>query len=163
MIVNSHSPITLDEKSSIHVIELFTETLCDQLFINETYFGNILMTLSDLFNVLNQQLSSKPCKLSYNTDFLTLNILIEGAVQEILDRISLPVDLSDLVNDSNTESLFLIQTLSDDLVIIEDNVLKISFDISAIHNKIYQDRIKYLRQFFEKTNGIKVKSSNGNN
>jgi len=78
-------------------------------------------------------------------------------------RISLPVDLSDLVNDSNTESLFLIQTLSDDLVIIEDNVLKISFDISAIHNKIYQDRIKYLRQFFEKTNGIKVKSSNGNN
>jgi len=36
--------------SEIRKIEHFVDDICDQLFINDTYYGNILMSITELFN-----------------------------------------------------------------------------------------------------------------
>ncbi len=159
MILDCNRSISIGQESSIHEMENFAEVLCDQLFINETYFGNILMTLSELYNLLIPQTSTNPVKLSYNTDFLLLNIVFEGLNKSLLEALNTQVDLNDLSDEPEQERLFLIQTLTDGIEILDENNLQISFDISAIHNKIYQQRAEFLRAFFKKHAGVAVKSN----
>jgi len=159
MILDSTRSVSIGSESSIHDMENFAEALCDQLFINETYFGNILMTLSELYNLLSAQISKNPIKLSYNTDFLLLNIVFEDVNKSILEALNRQVDLDGLSDEPENEKLFLIQTLTDGIEILDEKDLQISFDISAIHNKIYQQRAEFLRAFFKKHTGIAVKSN----
>ncbi len=152
--------MTIDAHSSIHDIEKFTEGLCDQLFVNETYFGNILMTLSELYNLVRSQGGENRIDISYNTDFLLLNIIIKGIDQILLDELSYKIALDDLDNTQLDERVFLIQTLSDNISIVEEKTLELSFDISAIHHKIYRERAQLLHEYFKKRSNIKVVSDN---
>ena len=61
-------------KSSIHDIEFFVDFVCDQLQINETYSGNILVALSEFFNVMNGMYLKEKCVISYSTDYQHINI-----------------------------------------------------------------------------------------
>jgi len=160
MILDSTRSISIGRDSSIHDMENFAEALCDQLFINHTYFGNILMTLSELYNLVSPHTGSNPVELSYNTDFLILNIVFRGVDKSIIEALNTQVDLDDLSDETEKEKLFLIQTLTDGIEILDETDLQISFDISAIHNKIYQQRAEFLRAFFKKHAGITVKSDN---
>ena len=52
MVANDQSlTLTLVPKE-IRKIEHFVDDICDQLFINDTYYGNILMSITELFNTL---------------------------------------------------------------------------------------------------------------
>lgn len=159
MILDSTRSISIGQGSSMHDMESFAEALCDQLFINETYFGNILMTLSEFYNLLTPPKSKTPVLMSYNTDFLILNVIFKGINKSLCESLATPVNLDDLSDEPIKEKLFLIQTLTDGIEILGEQELQISFDISAIHNKIYQQRADFLRAFFKKNAGITVKSN----
>jgi len=159
MILDSTRSISIGQGSSMHDMENFAEALCDQLFINETYFGNILMTLSELYNLFTPQKNQAPVYISYNTDFLILNIVFKGIEEFLCQNLTTLVNLDDLSDEPLKEKVSLIQTLTDGIEIIGEKELQISFDISAIHTKIYRERAEYLRAFFKKNTGITVKSN----
>lgn len=147
-------------KNGIRLIEQFTETLCDHLMINDTYFGNILTSLSELYNIWIINHPSDPIKLSYNTDFLLLNIVIEGFHQAVAEQIMQPEPLIDGNGFTFSDKVFVIQHLSEKIQLDEENNLQLSFDISAIHNQIYQERARLLHAYFNTTNQVKVASDN---
>ncbi|PKP33205.1 MAG: hypothetical protein CVT99_01770 [Bacteroidetes bacterium HGW-Bacteroidetes-16] len=153
-IVTVHS-----NRNNIHDIEQFAETLCDHLMINETYFGNILTSLSELYHIWNISNPSDSIKLSYNTDFKTLNIFIDGFEQKVIDQINTPENLDHEEHGTISDKVFVIQRLTDSIVINEDNSVQISFDISAIHNRIYHERARLLRAYHNGVNVTKVASN----
>lgn len=161
MILNKNLEITLHAgKSCIHDIELFTETLCSHLLVNETYFGNILITLSELYNIWIADNPKAPIEMSYSTDFMTLNIIITGLQGTIIDQLSILENLENPEPSTIADQLYLIQHLSDEISVNEEGDLQIAFDISAIHNRIYLERARLLHAFFNKVNSTKVASKN---
>jgi hypothetical protein len=148
------------DKNGIRLIEQFTETLCDHLMINDTYFGNILTSLNELYNIWIINHPSDPIILSYNTDFLSLNIIIEGFNQSIAELILQPEPLTEGNGFTFSDKVFVIQHLTEKIQLDEENNLQLTFDISAIHNQIYQERARLLHAYFNTTNQVKVSSDN---
>ena len=132
-------------------MEAYAEDLCDKLFINDTYYGNLLMCLNDLNEVLVSWAIEEKIELSYNTDFSILNIVAKGAEKESNKHFK----TDNLSDDSN--SLSLIRTLSDDLL-ISDNTIEMQFNIGALHKSIYEERLKHLKTYLNKL--IKVRKAN---
>ena len=134
------------EPQSIKEIERFTDIVCDSLYINDTYYGNILMVLTNAFELCLESDNGNSIKLSYSTDYQTVTINIEPVDNEIGTIFNKPVDLDTTADNDLFRKIFLIQSLTDDTS-IEENTLLVKFDIGAMHNTIYEERIKHLTSY----------------
>ena len=136
---------------SIKEIEKFTDLVCDSLYINDTYYGNILMALTSTFDLCLEVLPGASLKMSYNTDYQSVTINIEASSGEILPLFTGQVDLGD---DERLAKVFLVQKLSDGCI-VQGETVSIRFDISAMHNKVYDERMKHLHAYLSHS-GIKI-------
>ena len=134
------------EPQSIKEIERFTDIVCDSLYVNDTYYGNILMTLTNAFELCLESDRGKTIKLTYNTDYQTVTIIIEPIDSKIVTNFSEQIDLDTIDGDDLFRKIFLIQSLSDNTS-IENNSLLVKFDIGAMHNTIYEERVKHLASY----------------
>ncbi len=125
-------------------IEAYTEKICENLFMNDTYFGNILMCLTELNELLKENKISEEVVLSYKTDFTDLVINAKLSENEDIKRLK----TNNMLSDSGIR-FKLIETLSDGIRII-DNDLILEFNIGALHNSIYESRLKHLKTYFNK-------------
>lgn len=130
--------------SAVRSIESYTEKLCENLFINDTYYGNLLMCLTDLNELLHSFSYTEEVSLSYETDFASLVITANISEKEINKR-----QQTDKSLNANTERFHLIKTLSDNLVVDKDEV-RLEFNISALHRSVYNDRLQKLTAYFNK-------------
>ena len=129
-------------------IEAYTEKICDNLFINDTYFGNILMCLTELNELFIENEIDGEVELSYETDFTNLAISAEPIEEEENKRHKI-----DKVLINSNEHYQLIETLSDDIKIEEDGIT-LGFNIGALHKSIYESRLKHLKVYFNKMVGV---------
>ncbi len=125
-------------------IEAYTEKICENLFMNDTYFGNILMCLTELNELLKENKIREEIVLSYKTDFTDLVIKAKLSENEDIKRLK----TNNMLSDSGIR-FKLIETLSDGIRII-DNDLILEFNIGALHNSIYESRLKHLKTYFNK-------------
>jgi len=125
-------------------IEAYTEKICENLFMNDTYFGNILMCLTELNELLKENKISEEVVLSYKTDFTDLVINAKLSENEDIKRLK----TNNMLSESGIR-FKLIETLSDGIRII-DNDLILEFNIGALHNSIYESRLKHLKTYFNK-------------
>lgn len=134
------------EPQSIKDIERFTDIVCDSLYINDTYYGNILMALTNAFELCLESDKGKTIELSYSTDYQTVTINIKPIDSEIVTVFKKPIDVETTADDDLFRKIFLIQSLTDDTS-IEENTLLVKFNIGAMHNTIYEERMKHLSSY----------------
>ncbi len=160
--VNNNQSVTIDLKpESIRDIENFVDTVCDQLFVNETYYGNILMSLSEIFNYLVDRNSKEAIYITYNSDYKSIGISLQPVDIQIVELFSNSVDFNKIMHSDDDRNLFLIHSLVDKISVLDENTLLFEFDISALHNEIYKQRSMLLLNYFEKkTSSQEVRKEN---
>ncbi len=161
MVVNNQS-ITIDLKSDkIRDIELFVDKVCDQLFINDTYYGNILMSVSELFNYLVDNNQNESINITYNSNYESISISFHPIDNQSITDLSGDVDFEQLMHQDANKNIFLIRSLVDKIHHVNEGTISLEFDISALHNEIYQKRSQLLKNYFSKQS-VKEKVNNHN-
>jgi len=133
---------------SIRAIENYTDKICENLFINDTYYGNILMCLTEINDLLGRDNTDCNFELYYKTDFKVLTFIIKPIENKTIKRqkTKITLDVSMIQTD-------LILSLSDNFNVI-DNSIVIDFKIGALHKSIYEERLKHLKKYFNKFAGV---------
>ncbi len=145
--------LTLDSKpENISSIERFVEEICDYYNINDTYFGNILIALTEAFrNALVHGNSGDPAKkitlvFESKPKGLSFTISDEGTGFE---PASVP-DPTEAENDSPAgRGLFLIRSLSDKVEFSDQGrSIEMFFRISGIGHEAMKKRMKHFNEYF---------------
>ncbi len=160
--VNNDQSVSIDLiPECIRDIEQFVDTVCDQLFINDTYYGNILMSVSELFNYLIENNESNTINITYNSDYKSINIAFQPVDNQLVNKISNKIGFDHVLENDENKDLFLIHSLVDNINLIDEQTLSLEFDISALHNEIYKQRSALLKIYFSKKS-VEEKVSNHN-
>ena len=145
--------------SEIRKIEHFVDDICDQLFINDTYYGNILMSITELFNTMCEKSPGEILNITYNTDYKKVTISAQPIDSEIINVIESDINLDNILDGQFNKNIFLIKSLVDQYEIKEDALI-LNFDISALHNEIYKKRASQLQNYLKKED-VKKKQKSG--
>ncbi len=149
--VNNNQSVTINLKpESIRDIEFFVDAVCDQLFINDTYYGNILISVSELFNYLLENYPNENISIGYHSDYKNITISFHGVDYQVVTLFSEKFDFEDIMKKDGDRKLFLIHSLVDKISTKDDNMISLEFDISALHNEIYKKRSTLLAKYFSK-------------
>lgn len=136
---------------SLREIEKFVDKLCDQLLINETYYGNILMGMTETFSLCLNTKKKTNLNISYKTDYQTVIIILQPVDNKVLDALKKNPELEDIEGDEMLKQSFLVNSLTEKIEVLDNNELHLVFDISAMHDKISKVRQKKLDDYFEQT------------
>lgn len=143
--------------SSIREIERIVDLICDQLFINDTYYGSILMALTEMFTLLLDNNNSKPFKIEYSTDYQQLKLSVFPVDAIISSGFEEEIAITKLQESDSLRSVFLIKSLVDSIDVLDTHTVNMGFDISALHNKVYNHRSTLLNMYFNvKQSEVKV-------
>jgi len=129
---------------ALRQIEIYMDSLYENLFINETYYGNLQISLNNLNDWLFDLGQSSSVKLTYITDHKILTFIIEGIENQIYTKIYTDNEL--VYNDIN---IVMLKQLCDS-ILIDDGLIILNFEIGALHNSIYKTRVNLLNAYFKK-------------
>lgn len=160
MVNNNQSVSVKLQPESIRDIELFVDTICDQLFINDTYYGNILMAITELFNYLLENKHGDSLNITYNSDYKNVSISFQPVDFQAGNRLSKSIDFDEIIHLDSDKNIFLIHSLVDNISQPNKDTLSLEFDISALHNKIYNKRAALLTKYFTRQISEKVQKEN---
>ncbi len=140
---------------SLPEIERFVEEIGDYYNINNTYFGNILVALTEAFKNAaihgNQLDSEKKVSIVFQpvANGLAFTVQDEGPGFDP----SLTPDPTEIEDGASAKKgLYLIRKLSDNVIFKEGGAkLDISFRISGINYELSVQRAKMLQQYFHVT------------
>lgn len=147
---------TLDSRpENISSVERFVEEICDYYNINDTYFGNILIALTEGFrNAIDHGNGNDPDKkvsivFESKPKGLSFTISDEGEgfdPQQVPD----PLDLDTDVETSTGRGLFLMRSLSDKMEISDEGrSIEMFFRISGIGHETMKKRISSFNEYFQ--------------
>ncbi|HJN06618.1 MAG TPA: hypothetical protein QF480_08380 [Bacteroidales bacterium] len=160
MVNNNQSVLVKLQPKSMRDIELFVDTICDQLFINDTYYGNILMAITELFNYLLENKHGDSLNITYNSDYKNIEISFQPVDTQAGNRLSDAIDFDEMIHKDSDKNIFLIHSLVDKISLANKDTLSLGFDISALHNEIYNKRAALLTKYFTKQTSEKVQKEN---
>ena len=160
MVAKEHALELHVDDQSLTQIEHFVDHLCDQLMINDAYFGNILMSLSEFFSLIVDFQKKDTIKISYETDYQRLTIKFEPVDSIIIEALNSDVDLTNVVVSEINKRIFILNKLVDNFLMDESNVVSMEFDISALHSIVYDDRKRKLQAFYREKERKKVADNN---
>lgn len=146
---------------NLNKVEKFVEEISDQYHINNTYFGNLMIAITEAVkNAIthgNKGDVNKKVKIEFSSDKrgLAFKVIDEG---EGFDLKNLPNPLNGENGDAKNigRGIFLIQSLADEVSFNDTaNEILMIFEISSINQETTLDRIQKLKQYntvSEKTN-----------
>ncbi len=161
MVANDQSLTVKLIPEEIRKIEQFVDDICDQLFINDTYYGNILMSVTELFQALCHKTPGEILNITYNTDYKEIKITSQPVDSKIISVIESDIDIDQVMEGEYNKNVFLIKSLVDQYE-VKDNALILNFDISALHNEIYKKRADQLQAYL-KNEKVKKKQKSSDN
>jgi serine/threonine-protein kinase RsbW len=141
-------------------IEKFVEEICDLYYLNDSYFGNILVAVEEAVkNAIihgNKNDINKQVIITYHTSSrgLTFKIEDEG---EGFDYLAVPdlLDCDESMVSTIGKGIFLIRCLADNVTFNDSgNTIELTFDISSMHRETTLSRINQLHQYFEKQKAL---------
>ena len=139
------------QKDSIHKIEKFVEDISKNVFINETYFGNLLTSISVLFQFLIKNSSCDVLEFHYTTNYKNLKIEVRGSDKESMMKLVNKIDIENTDLNQEATDLFTVQQLTDEIIYSESkNSLTLIYDISAVHDQVYDRRKQLLKNYLKK-------------
>ena len=160
MVTNDQSIEVPLQPQSTRDIEQFVDTICDQLLINDAYYGNILISVTTFFEELVKKQKRSKVLITYNTDHQIVRISfqpIENQFVKLIERHGEEIEDIDIEIDKLD---FLLHTLVDHIEFDNSDKITLEFDISALHNKVFKHRQTQLNAYFNHTIEEQVKKSN---
>jgi len=148
--------LTLESRpENISSIERFVEEICDYYNINDTYFGNILIALTEAFqNALIHGNLNDPSK-SIHVVFeskpkgLSFTITDEGKGFDP-DTVPDPLDLEVDVETEKGRGVFLMRSLSDKMLVTDEGrSIEMFFRISGIGHEAMKKRITSFNEYYQ--------------
>lgn len=148
--------LTLESRPEhIRSVERFVEEICDYYNINDTYFGNILIALTEAFNNAllhgNQSDSSRNIEIVFESKpkGLSFTVKDEGAGYDP-EQVPDPLDLETDPSEESGRGLFLIHSLSDKVDVSEEgSCVEMFFRISGIGHEAMKKRIGHFNEYFQ--------------
>jgi len=138
---------------NMHQVEKFVEDICDEYNINNTYFGNILVALTEAVeNAMFHGNGNNPQKVvkiifSSKPEGLSFVIKDEGEGFNI-EQIPDPTDINVDTHELKGRGIFLIRTLADEIHYSDNGrSLEILFKISSINSETAINRINQLKKY----------------
>jgi serine/threonine-protein kinase RsbW len=146
--------LTLESRpENISLVERFVEEICDYYNINDTYFGNILISLTEAFNNAlihgNQNDASRKINIVFESKPKGLSFIVsdEGAGYDP-DEVPDPLDIE--IETAAGRGLFLIRSLSDKTEIAKGgSSIEMFFRISGIGHEAMKKRITHFNEYFQ--------------
>jgi serine/threonine-protein kinase RsbW len=139
--------------ASIHQVEKFVENICDEYNINNTYFGNILVTLTEAFeNAMihgNSNDQSKNVNITFTSKPEGLSFMIsdEGNGFDV-SQVPDPTDINFNNETNKGRGIFLIKSLADDVKFLDNGKkVEILFKIASINSELAIGRINLLKDY----------------
>ena len=138
---------------NIHLVEQFVEEICDVYNINNSYFGNILLSLIEA--VKNAIIHGNKSDASKNVT-LCFESIPKGLLFEVIDegngfdfmQIPDPTDLNVIFDENKGNGIYLIKSLADEIVFLDKGKkTQMTFHIASINKQISSERINKLNQF----------------
>ncbi len=159
--VNNNQSFTIKlEPVSVRRVEQIVDLVCDQLFINETYYGSILIASTEMFELLLNNKHSETFQIEYNTDYQELTISFYPVHEDLIAKIEQQISIDTLKEGSDETKIFLLKSLVDGLNTSDAEIVHLGFDIGALHNKVYQQRVDQLNKYFKVDLNLKVTKDN---
>jgi serine/threonine-protein kinase RsbW len=162
--MKKHSLKLQSSITEIHKLEKFVEEICDEYNINNSYFGNILLSLTEAFeNALFHGNKSNPAKLVK----ISFESKPKGLLFEVHDE-GKGFDFNNIPDATDIEGnpekrgagLFMIKSLADEIHFSDQGrCIQILFYISSINQQIAIDRIQSLNSFIKSGKEEKAKKS----
>ena len=148
--------LSLESKSeNIRSIERFVEEICDYYNINDTYFGNILIALTEAFqNALEHGNKHDPSKMIHvvfesKPKGLSFTVKDEGRGFD-LETVPDPLDLEVSADTEKGRGIFLMRSLSDKMIVTDDGrSIEMFFRISGIGHEAMKKRISHFNEYFQ--------------
>jgi len=138
---------------NIHQVEKFVEDICDEFNINNTYFGNILVVLTEAVeNAMKHGNGNDPKKnvqiiFTSKSEGLSFTISDEGNGFDV-SQIPDPTDLNVDPDEIKGRGIFLIKSLADEVKFLNNGkTVEIIFKISSINSEMAIERIKQLKKY----------------
>ena len=150
--MKKHSINIKSEIGSIHEVERFVEDVCDYYNINNSYFGNILIALTEAVeNAIfhgNGNQPSKMVKIQFESHQKGVTFTIEDEGNGF-DPSQVP-DATDFEGNPAKKGtgLFLMKSLTDDLKYTgKGNKVMLTFNITSINQEIYMNRLRQVNDY----------------
>jgi serine/threonine-protein kinase RsbW len=142
--------------SNINSLERFVEEICDEYNINNTYFGNILVSLTEALEnaVVHGNKSNPDKKVIVTFESNAKGLVFEGSG---FDFSNIP-DATDPVTNPERKGtgIFLIRSLADEVSFRDHGrTIQITFFISSINQQIADDRVSHLNSFTKSNKEVK--------
>jgi serine/threonine-protein kinase RsbW len=138
---------------NIHKVEKFVDDICDEFNINNTYFGNILVALTEAVeNAMKHGNANDPSKkvqilFTSKPEGLSFIIKDEGKGFD-LSTIPDPTDLNVDADQMKGRGIFLIRNLADEVQFTENgSSVELLFKISSINHELAVDRMNLLKKY----------------
>lgn len=145
---------------NLYIVEKFVENICDTYNIFNSYYGNILVSVTEAVkNAIihgNKNNKNKKVILSFeaNEKGLSFTIEDEGDGYNINN---IPNPLQDENPENCGKGLFLVKTLADEVTFKNNgSSIEISFKITSINYEIAIDRISKLLTYYKEKNSIPI-------
>ncbi|NVO01476.1 MAG: ATP-binding protein [Bacteroidetes bacterium] len=145
-------------KENIHQVEKFVEDICDEFNINNTYFGNILVALTEaLSNAIvhgNKNDVNKDINITFESKPIGLSFTIQDEGNGFdFNNIPDPTDLAVELKNEEGRGIFLMKVLADEVNFLDNGKsIELIFKISSINQELALDRIKQLQIFATEKN-----------
>jgi len=141
--------------TNITIVERFVEEISEHYNLNNTYFGNILLTLTEAFkNAVihgNQNDSSKKITILFDAGQKGLSFAISDEGEGFdYDSTPSPIDVEDDAKAEKGRGLFLIRSLTDDVKFTDNGrTVEMIFEIEGIGQKTMKNRLKHFNQYYK--------------
>ena len=143
----------ISARENISLIEKFVEEICDDYNIYNSYFGNIIIALTEATtNAIihgNKEDKLKTVIITFESKSIGLTFVIEDQGDGFdFENIPDPTDVSIENSDELGKGIFLIKSLADEVNFYEDGrVIEIVFKITSINNETTIERINILKAY----------------
>jgi serine/threonine-protein kinase RsbW len=151
--MNKHSLQIKSDINEIHEVERFVENICDYYNINSTYFGNIIVAVSEAVenSILhgNKHNPTKAVYIGFETNKKGIVFTIEDEGDGFkFDDIPDPTDIECNPEKRGT-GIFLIKTLADEAIFLNNGrKIQLQFNITSINREVLSRRLKHVDDYF---------------
>lgn len=166
MIENNQNLRFPSDITNLHYIEKFVEQVCDEFNINTTYYGNILIAITEAVeNAIKHGNNGDPEKhveIFFQYDNSEIKFIIQDEGEGFsFDKIPDPTEIN---GDEKGRGIYLIKTLADNVVFSNNgSSLEICFQINNITQQTAINRINELQNFSKKKSKKEQHTQNNSN
>ena len=146
----------IPSNENIHIIESFIEDICDYHNINDNYFANILMAVTEASKVVYRNESDRNIIITFERNINGLSFEISGELDwnELIINDNATMELD---SDEGRE-IFMIWSMPDRVKISEDGKkILMTFSIENIDEGKENDRNKTMNYYFKEKKVITQK------